>query len=77
VGIGNKGLGFRGIEALTDNERADLVAGDGRKSDRFDGYCFRFASAKEIEDSLRSGGVEPDISQEIAQSSPVIYSLPA
>ena len=40
-GIGNKGLGFRSIEALTDDVR--IYSRNGRsQSNEFDGYCFRF-----------------------------------
>lgn len=50
-GIGNKGLGFRSVEALTDDvrifSRAPLGSGN-----EFDGYCFRFARTDEIERGL-------------------------
>ena len=51
--IGNKGLGFRSIEALTDDVQI-YSRGSARQTDRFDGYCFRFAEAEEIEKILRS-----------------------
>jgi hypothetical protein len=39
-GIGNKGLGFRSIEALTDDVRIFSRRGTA-PTDRFDSYCFR------------------------------------
>ena len=52
--IGNKGLGFRSIEALTDDVRI-FSRRDRDDSDRFDGYCFRFATENEIRDRLAHG----------------------
>jgi hypothetical protein len=47
-GIGNKGVGFRSIEALTTN--AHIYSRRGRTSvDRLDGFCFRFAEPAEVE----------------------------
>lgn len=46
-GIGNKGLGFRSVEALT-NDVHIFSAGAQMPAPMFDGYCFRFASTKEI-----------------------------
>ena len=47
-GIGNKGVGFRSIEALTTN--AHIYSRRGRTPvDRFDGFCFRFADPAEVE----------------------------
>ena len=68
-GIGNKGLGFRSIEALTD----DVQIYSRRRmnqADRFDGYCFRFAKVEEIEGLLRSYGAEIGVSQEVARTVP-------
>ena len=54
-GIGNKGLGFRSIEALTDDVRIFSQEGRGKpKAKRFNGYCFRFSSPDEIEAELHS-----------------------
>lgn len=50
-GIGNKGLGFRSVEALTNDVRI-FSAAPGILSNRFDGYCFRFAVRDEIEADL-------------------------
>ena len=47
-GIGNKGLGFRSIEALTDDPQI-YSQPMARKSKRFDGYCFRLGDVAEIE----------------------------
>src|SRR5665213_2615082 len=47
-GIGNKGVGFRSVEALTDDVRIYSRRGATTVS-RFDGYCFRFAVPEEIE----------------------------
>ena len=56
-GIGNKGLGFRSIEALTNDVR--IYSQNGKeKADRFEGYCFRFAAESEIEAILQSYGVD-------------------
>ncbi|MGV0819931.1 sacsin N-terminal ATP-binding-like domain-containing protein [Martelella sp. AMO21009] len=67
--IGNKGLGFRSIEALTDDVRVYSRNGASR-SDGFNGYCFRFAEVGEIEDILRSTGVDAPTSTAVAQSVP-------
>ena len=68
-GIGNKGLGFRSIEALTDDVR--IFSRTGRsESARFDGYCFRFATVDEIEDLLREDGVDAAVAREVARTVP-------
>ena len=68
-GIGNKGLGFRSIEALTDDVR--IFSHRGReKAERFDGYCFRFAEVGEVENILKANGVEATISKEVARNVP-------
>jgi hypothetical protein len=44
--IGHKGLGFRSVELLSDDTQIFSMAGEGRLgAERFDGFCFRFASA--------------------------------
>ena len=54
-GIGNKGLGFRSIETLTDDVRIFSQQGMGKSgAKRFNGYCFGFSSKDEIEAELRS-----------------------
>ena len=68
-GIGNKGLGFRSVEALTDDVR--IFSREGRKKAvRFDGYCFRFAREKEIENILQSDGIDADTSKRVARTVP-------
>ena len=68
-GIGNKGLGFRSIESLTDDVRIYSRSGNSR-SDGFDGYCFRFAQVGEVEDILRSSGVDATTSATVARTVP-------
>ena len=68
-GIGNKGLGFRSIEALTDDVRIYSRA-SARNARRFDGYCFRFAKAREIENILLSKGIDTDTCREVARTLP-------
>ncbi len=46
-GIGNKGLGFRSIEILTDNPQI-FSQPTAVESERFEGYCFRFAKPDEV-----------------------------
>ena len=68
-GIGNKGLGFRSIEALTDDVR--IFSRRGRsKSARFDGYCFRFATVDEIEDLLREDDINAATARDVAGAIP-------
>lgn len=51
-GIGNKGLGFRSVETLTNDPRIYSQA-HSEPSDSFTGYCFRFARRNEIFESAR------------------------
>ena len=68
-GIGNKGLGFRSIEALTNDVR--IFSRRGRsKSDRFDGYCFRFATVDETEEMLRESGIDAATASNVAGTVP-------
>ena len=68
-GIGNKGLGFRSIEALTNDVR--IFSRRGRsESARFDGYCFRFATVGEIEHLLREDGIDESTAREVAATVP-------
>lgn len=48
-GIGNKGVGFRSVEALTKEPRVFSCQGIAKPSDKFDGYCFRLATQDEVE----------------------------
>ncbi|PAY09313.1 hypothetical protein CK489_08185 [Bradyrhizobium sp. UFLA03-84] len=66
-GIGNKGLGFRSVEALTDDVHI-FSAGPRARVDGFDGYCFRFATANEIEDRLTHLGASTEIAAEVASN---------
>ena len=68
-GIGNKGLGFRSIEALTNDVRIFSQKGK-EKPDRFNGYCFRFAAANEIEAILDSYGIDVTTGREVARTIP-------
>lgn len=68
-GIGNKGLGFRSVEALTDDVRI-FSARPVAPSGRFDGYCFRFASRGEIENDLLVLGATPDEARHVADTVP-------
>ncbi len=67
--IGNKGLGFRSIEALTDDVRI-FSRRDRSESVRFDGYCFRFATADEIEDLFREDGTDAATARDVAGTIP-------
>ena len=68
-GIGNKGLGFRSIEALTDDVR--IFSRRGRsESGRFDGYCFRFATVAEIGNLLRGYGIDAATARKVAGTVP-------
>ena len=67
--IGNKGLGFRSVEALTDDVR--IFSRRGREdSRRFDGYCFRFAKWGEIEELLHADGVDTATARIVARTVP-------
>ena len=67
--IGNKGLGFRSVEALTDDVR--IFSRRGREdSRRFDGYCFRFAKWGEIEKLLHDDGMDMATARIVAQTVP-------
>jgi hypothetical protein len=74
-GIGNKGVGFRSVEALTDDPRIFSRLGGG-SADRFDGYCFRFASPAEIRARLASSG-NGDVAAAVADAMPrYLASMP-
>lgn len=58
-GIGNKGVGFRSIEALTSD--AHIYSRRGAAPvERFDGFCFRFASPDEIKRRATELGFGPE-----------------
>jgi hypothetical protein len=67
-GIGNKGVGFRSVEALTQDPRIYSRAPNGA-ADRFDGFCFRFATPAEIEARM-AGTRHADVASAVAQSMP-------
>jgi hypothetical protein len=64
-GIGNKGLGFRSVEALTDDVRI-FSAGADAAAERFGGFCFRFATVGEISLDLREIGADDLTSDAVA-----------
>lgn len=68
-GIGNKGLGFRSVEALTDSVHI-FSAGTTRPASKFDGYCFRFATTGEIATRLEEIGADPRTAARVASSIP-------
>ena len=65
--IGNKGLGFRSVEALTDDVRI-FSRRDRENSKSFDGYCFRFAERGEIEELLCADDVDTATARIVAQT---------
>jgi hypothetical protein len=68
-GIGNKGLGFRSVEALT-NDVHIFSAGAQVPAPVFDGYCFRFASAEEIAEFVEEIGASPEVAAKVAADIP-------
>lgn len=68
-GIGNKGLGFRSVEALTDDVHiysADRI----RNAAKFKGYCFRFATLDEIAARLKPLGASDTVAARVAANIP-------
>ncbi len=55
-GIGNKGVGFRSVEAFTEDPRIYSCRGPARPRESFDGYSFRLASQVEVEERLKHLG---------------------
>ena len=68
-GIGNKGLGFRSVEALT-NDVHIFSAGPQVPAPTFGGYCFRFASTEEISQLLEEIGASPEVATKVAADMP-------
>lgn len=64
-GIGNKGLGFRSIEAITDDVRIYSRSQDPA-SNSFDGYCFRFSQPGEIRDIILSELLDQEVREDEA-----------
>lgn len=67
-GIGNKGLGFRSVETLTDDPRIYSQA-TAISADRFDGYCFRFARPEEVHAAV-SAMARTEIADKVAAALP-------
>ncbi|WP_407672611.1 sacsin N-terminal ATP-binding-like domain-containing protein [Novosphingobium organovorum] len=67
-GIGNKGLGFRSVETLTEDPHiySQPVA---KPSDAFDGFCFRFARRDEIQAQTEQIA-DVEIAERVAQVLP-------
>ena len=65
-GIGNKGLGFRSIEAITDDVHIYSRLHD-RVSNSFDGYCFRFSQPDEIREIIISELLDQEVRQDEAE----------
>lgn len=68
-GIGNKGLGFRSVEALTDDVQI-FSNKTPEQSSEFDGYCFRFASTHEIEQLLCANDIDESTARVVAATVP-------
>jgi hypothetical protein len=68
-GIGNKGLGFRSVEALTDDVRIFSAEADA-PAERFGGFCFRFATIAEIAAGLTEIGADDCTSDAVAKVVP-------
>ncbi|WP_322053055.1 sacsin N-terminal ATP-binding-like domain-containing protein [Paraburkholderia bannensis] len=68
-GIGNKGLGFRSVEALT-NDVHIFSAGAQIPAPMFNGYCFRFASTEEISELLEEIGAATEVAAKVAADIP-------
>lgn len=68
-GIGNKGVGFRSVEALTDDPHIYSCHGAAAVRNRFDGYCFRFARPEEIHERLLLSG-KHDVAEKVAAAIP-------
>jgi hypothetical protein len=67
--IGNKGLGFRSVEALTNDVRIYSQM-EAHSSARFSGFCFRFATVPEIQTLLADMELEPDLRDRVAETMP-------
>lgn len=68
-GIGNKGVGFRSVEALTDDPHVFSCRGKAEPRECFDGYCFRLASQNEVEHRLVRLG-HSDVAASVAAAMP-------
>ncbi|WP_349437397.1 hypothetical protein [Pararhizobium sp. A13] len=68
-GIGNKGLGFRSDEALT-NDVHIFSAAPQSPAAKFGGYCFRFARLEEITAHLVGLGASAVVAAKVASNIP-------
>jgi hypothetical protein len=68
-GIGNKGVGFRSVEALTDDPHVYSCRGKAESRRCFDGYCFRLATPDEVEARLVLLG-QTDLAAAVASAMP-------
>ena len=69
-GIGNKGIGFKSIDILTKNVQIFSQAGKAAAQNRFNGYCFRFASEEEIRDEFALRGNDAEMAEKLATAMP-------
>jgi len=67
-GIGNKGLGFRSVETLTDDVRI-YSQEKAKRAEAFDGFCFRFAHRAEIEGAAKRV-TSPELAAKVARDLP-------
>lgn len=67
-GIGNKGLGFRSVETLTDDPRIYSQACAERRA-TFSGFCFRFANYEEVLTEV-SAVAESHVAIQVAKTLP-------
>lgn len=75
-GIGNKGVGFRSVEALTDDPKIFSCLGAGKPGGRFDGYSFRLATQAEVEARMTFLGMEDRASAVAASMPRYLAALP-
>lgn len=68
--IGNKGLGFRSVHHITDAPRVYSRMAEG-VSDRFDGFCFRFATSDDL-DAL----IDEPRHRELAKTDLPLFHIP-
>lgn len=75
-GIGNKGVGFRSVEALTKDPRIFSCQGNARLNDKFDGYCIRFATQGEVEARMTLLGMEKSAAAVAASMPQYLAAVP-
>jgi hypothetical protein len=75
--IGHKGLGFRSVGLVTDDPQIFSVASSGEKAkDRFDGFCFRFASPDDQRRRLRAISGSPKIEEAVGKTHQLQLPIP-